>query len=39
MAKIKKLNKEDIKAINKEALDKIETMEVRRGRKSENEDS
>jgi len=38
MAKIKKLSKKDIEAINKEALNRIETMEVRRGRKSENED-
>jgi len=38
MAKIRKLSKEEIKAINKKALEKIEKMEVKRGRKSESED-
>ena len=38
MAKIKKMTKEEIEAINKEALNKIETMKIRKGRRSESED-
>jgi len=38
MAKIKKMTKEEIEAINKEALNKIETMEIKKGRRSESED-
>ena len=38
MAKAKKLTKEDIEAINKVALNKLETMEVTSGRKSEKQD-
>jgi len=38
MAKIKKMSKEDIEAINKVALEKIETMEVTNGRKSEKQE-
>ena len=38
MAKIKKISKEDIEAINKIALNKIDTLDVKRGRKSESEE-
>lgn len=38
MAKIKKISKEELEAINKVALEKIETMEIRKGRRSESED-
>jgi len=38
MAKIKKMSKEEIEAINKVALEKIETMEIRKGRRSESEE-
>lgn len=38
MAKIKKMSKEELEAINKVALEKIETMEIRKGRRSESED-
>lgn len=37
MAKIKKMSKEELEAINKVALEKIETMEIKKGRKSESE--
>ncbi len=38
MAKIKKMSKEELEAIKKVALEKIETMEIRKGRRSESED-
>ena len=38
MAKMKKLNKEEIEKLNKVALEKLEEIEVRKGRKSQKED-
>lgn len=38
MAKVKKLSKEQIAELNKKALEKIETMEISKGRKSQYKD-